>query len=225
MGSMGSRYGGVLALAAALAVGAPGCRERDGGLDAGFQQDADVVRLRHLVHYAGLIDEYHRKRGRYPLDGRSPLPIYVYVANDHQAKAPLDPPRGAHERVSFAEFVAVLEAGLGREIQERFDPQHAPTYKPIVYVYTLERGDFSFAVHLYGERPFAREISARDFEVRISNAPGSLEGAWAPERLFRSPAFQAAVRTPMEKPDFFLAREREYADWSKRARSRPDPTR
>jgi hypothetical protein len=221
---MGStRYGGVLVLAFALAVGGLGCRNREGGLDAGFQRDADVVRLRHLVHYGGLIDEYHRQRGRYPLEGRSPLPIYVYVANDHQAKAPIDPPRGPHERISFAEFVAVLEAGLGREIEERFDPQHAPTYKPIVYVYTLNHGDFSFAVHLYRAQPFARELSARDFEVRISNAPASLEGAWTPERLFRSPDFQAAVRAPMEKPAFFLEREREYAHWSKRARAHPDP--
>ena len=118
-----------------------------------------------------------------------------------QAKAPIDPPRGPHERISFAEFVAVLEAGLGREIEERFDPQHAPTYKPIVYVYTLNHGDFSFAVHLYRAQPFARELSARDFEVRISNAPASLEGAWTPERLFRSPDFQAAVKSRAREPD------------------------
>jgi hypothetical protein len=221
MGSTGFiRYGVALALAAALA-----CRELDSGLGAAFQKDADVVRLRHLVHYGGLLAEYQRKRGRYPLDGRSPLPIYVFVANDHQAKALPDPPRGPHEIVSFAEFVAVLEAGLGRRIEERFDPQHAPTYKPIVYVYTLERGDFSFAVHLHERHPFAREISDHDFELRISSAPGSRTGAWDPERLFRSSAFQAAVRTPMAKPGFFQERELEYADWSKRAHKGSDPLR
>ena len=87
-----------------------------------------------------------------------------------------------------------------------------------------EPGKLGVVVDPGGDVPRLLE-AIRDFEVRISNAPGSLQAAWAPERLFGSPAFQAAVRTPMEKPAFFLAREREYADWSKRARGRPDPGR
>lgn len=215
---MQRRYRGSLAWAALLAVAMAACRELDGGLEAGFQQDADVVRLGHLEHYAALIAEYRRERGRYPLEGRSPLPIYVYVANEHQAKAPLEPPDGPHEIVSFSEFSAVLSAGLGREIRERFDPQHAPTYKPIVYVYSLVDGEFSFAVHLYQSFPFARELSDHDFALRISSAPDARARIWLPERLFALPEFRAAAGRPLSKPGFFQEREREYEDWSRRAR-------
>ncbi|HUE70146.1 MAG TPA: hypothetical protein VMP01_04585 [Pirellulaceae bacterium] len=114
-----------------------------------FQRDADVVRLRHLEHYGTLIEEYHAKTGHLPFQGNARVPIYVHVANDQQAEYSQNGPPTPHEFISVAGFISELEAGLGRPIKERYDPQFQPVDKPNFYVYMVKDDYYFFAVHLH----------------------------------------------------------------------------
>jgi len=181
-----------------------------------FQRDADVMRLQHLQHYGSLIEEYHAKTGRYPLQGMADVPLYVHIANDQQSPFAAHGPPTPHKLVSVAEFVAELEAGLGREVSERYDPQLMPTNKPNFYVYMVSEGHYFFAVHLHQSYPFAKKISAHYNKAEISDVANARNGASLPPLLFASQAFQSALLVPMLKPGFFAEREQQYESSTKR---------
>ena len=42
-----------------------------------YQRDSDIYRMRHLVNYGELIQEFHAKTGRYPFQGLSDKTINV----------------------------------------------------------------------------------------------------------------------------------------------------
>src|SRR5207253_671 len=112
------------------------------------QRDADIVRLQHLKYYGTLIEEYKEKTSHYPLEGRSAVPIYVHVAHDRQSEFTKKGPPTKHEVIPFADLIAELESGLGRPIDEYYDPQYFPTRRPNFYIYMIHRDAFFFAVHV-----------------------------------------------------------------------------
>lgn len=114
-----------------------------------YQADADHLRLEHLLYWTGLIEEYYKKTGHYPFQDKRDLDkqiIEVRIATREQAQyftkgndkyvEPLDiNSTGRFKEVTVKDFVAELEKGLGRAIDEKYDPQRVPTYDPIWYHY------------------------------------------------------------------------------------------
>ena len=181
-----------------------------------FQTDADVVRLRHLQHYGSLIEEYRQKTGRVPLQDSADVPVYVHVANDQQMPYARQGPPIPHRLMSMAEFVSELEAGLGRTIKERYDPQFRPTSKPNFYIYMVQDRDYFFAVHLHQPFPFAKKIADKYYKAEISSVANGLSDASPPAALFDSPEFAAATNRSLAKRGFFEDRERRYEEFTKR---------
>ena len=179
-----------------------------------FQDDADVVRLKHLKYYSDLLAEYHSKKGSYPLQKKATeMPVYVFVAHDHQSAS--GKPAYKHLVVPMREWVQDLEAGLERSVDEHYDPQFAGDgYKPNLYIYMVYRDTFFFAVHLYQDYPFAKHVSEHYNKLEVSNKPNRQNQAADPETLLTSEAFLNALRVPY-KVDFFQEREAKYLHFTK----------
>lgn len=124
-----------------------------------FQNDADLLRLEHLIYWTGLIEEFEEEVGHFPLqnDLNSSTPILVRVATRHQ-QGFFDPSSFRYsveldnnhddrfQEVSVGHFVSVLERGLGRPIDEKYDIQTYPTSSPIWYFYFVTEDGYLFYV-------------------------------------------------------------------------------
>jgi len=187
-----------------------------------FQESADIIRLRHAAYYAALLAEYYERTGTYPFQNDSGPPKWVFIAHEQQLKYTRPGPSYTHDRVAFGEFVRVLEAGLGRPIEERYDPQFAPVNRPNFYTYVWANGRFYFTVHLYGQYPFASR-RADDFSgLVITNfIRVGTEGILV-DSLLRDSAFLRATKLAPRREAFFIDREEQFLHDSK---SRPIPER
>lgn len=87
-------------------VGCATGRSRD------YQSDADLVRLKHLSYWPGLVEEYHDKTYRYPLQSMvasQENPVLVKIATKQQVQQL--PSFMAHfDSASMADFVKELKS-------------------------------------------------------------------------------------------------------------------
>jgi len=85
-----------------------------------FQNDADLIRLEHLVYWTGLIEEYESRQGTYPfqneLDSSQSIGL-VNIATKQQARS-IGIVSGRYTMKTIAELVEELESVLGRAIDE-----------------------------------------------------------------------------------------------------------
>ncbi len=179
-----------------------------------FQNGADVVRLTHLKYYSDLLAEYHSKTGIYPLqDMAAEAPVYVFVANDWQRTKGTPPYK--HAVVSMRDWINELEKGLGRPVDEYYDPQYgAESSRPNLYIYMVYEDTFFFAVHLYHDYPFAKKVAEHYNKLEISNKPNAQNRVADPGRLFASEDYQSALKVPY-KAGFFREREEKYLHFTK----------
>ena len=164
-----------------------------------FQKDADVVRLRHLKYYGELLEAYHKITGKYPFQGQKDIPIYVHVANDKQIEYTKKGPPYPHTVVAFREFVKEVESALGKEINEYYDPQYAPVYKPNFYVYLIHKDMYFFAIHLHQALPFTEKIGEHHYKIEISNHPNEQNLAVSADVLLNSAEFKAELNKTISK--------------------------
>lgn len=177
-----------------------------------FQSDADVYRLQDLEHYGTLIEAYKTKTGQYPLfDQVDDLPVYAVIASPEQVDD-VQPLPFAHVNISPAQFFDELEKGLGRPIEERYDPQFEPDKKPNFYIYTVGSDRYFFAVHVSQPFSFTQDIGPGYHKVEVSNRPGNDSYASMPEALFKAPGFLSAKNKSVSKPQLFDQRRQEFAD-------------
>lgn len=114
-----------------------------------FQNDADLIRLEHLVYWTGLLEEYESQVGHFPFQNElitSEDIGLVKIASKQQLsylsrggdlyRANLDVnANGRLREKSIAELVSELESTLGRPIEGRYDIQKIPAASPIGYNY------------------------------------------------------------------------------------------
>lgn len=181
-----------------------------------FQTNADIVRLNHLVYWGELLEEYQQKMGHYPFANQSPNPIYVMIATPRQQSyfENAKPPAPATTK-PIKDFILELEKGLGREIDEYYDPQYAPDGKPNFYIYMIDKQNYNFAIHTFQSYPFARYISENYNKVEISNNPNELQNIMSFDTLLNDPIFKKSLNTPIKKIGFFNQREQENLHISK----------
>lgn len=187
-----------------------------------FQAEADVYRLKHLQYYADLIEEYRAETGQVPFEGEEDVSLFVFISHDGQLEHTGPASNNEHVLASFAEWVEVVETGLGREIDEYYEPQQGVYRKPLAYTYRVVDDAYYLSVPLYRSHGFAEQRGPDYYEVTVSNYAGPTNSAWAPEDLFRSAQFQEAIRAPVSRPGFFEEREEEYRRHTK---NRPIPVR
>lgn len=139
------------------------------GTDPSYQHDADIMRLRHLWYLGSLIEEYHHKTGRYPLEGKANVANYVYIASPTQLRGIQNKPPEKHVVTSQEIFKDVLEHGLKREVGMTFDPQLIPVNKPNFYMYMIRDDQYFLAVHLHDGEGLGNKLGPHSYKVEVSN--------------------------------------------------------
>ncbi|MHC4194437.1 MAG: ankyrin repeat domain-containing protein [Planctomycetota bacterium] len=180
-----------------------------------FQKDADVIRLRHLKYYGELLEKYHRITGKYPFQGQKGAPVYVHIANDKQIEFTKQGPSYPHTVVPFKGFVKEIELVLGKEINEYYDPQYRPDYKPNFYIYMIHHDTYFFAVHVHQPYPFARKVAEHYYKIELSNHPNPQNQAVSLDQLLNSSEFQAELNRTVSKEAFFKERKDKYLHHTK----------
>lgn len=183
-----------------------------------FQDDADVYRLRHIKYYGSLLKEYKEKIGKYPFEGLSNIPIYVFIAHDRQesyAKELGKQNKNEHKVFAFKDFVKEIEKGLGRKIEQYFDPQYEPDIKPNFYIYLIKGKEYFFSVNVSKYYPFSRKVIDNYYKVEISNKSRSKSKIMKYEDLISMKSFEVESNNTAKKEAFFLEREANYIDYIK----------
>ncbi len=133
-----------------------------------YQDDCDIVRLQHLMYYGKLIEEYKEKTGKYPFEGENQQ-VYAFIYNKKQKKYCSDTNPYKHIQITPKDFFEELEKGLGREIEQLYDPQYVPSGRPIFYIYMIDQNQYFFAIHLSKYYPFAKKVASNYYKVELSN--------------------------------------------------------
>ena len=175
----------------------------------GYQHDADIFRLRHMKYFGALIEEYYKKTGKYPLQGLSKAQHYVFIAAPHQERYVQDVP-AQFAVTGLEEFRSVLEKGLERKVEFKFDPQKVPVEAPNFYLYMINGESFFFAVHLYKARSFTNSIGKNYHKLEITNEEPNRRGLWNYEQLIDDKGFKSAINEKPNKETFFLNLEEKY---------------
>lgn len=180
------------------------------GMEEKYQHDADIYRLKHLEHFSKLISDYHQKTGKYPLQGESQYQHYVHIAAPHQQKYAQGGPPYKHDVTDIETFREVLEKGLERKVEFKFDPQKSPVGAPNFYIYMIKGDSFFFAVNLYSERSFANPVGKHYHKVEITNETPSRRGLWKWEDLLKDEDFQKAIKEEPYKKAWMDHLEEQY---------------
>ncbi len=170
----------------------------------GFQNDADIIRLEHLRYWTNRVEDYHNKTGKYPFQGESTVPIYVFVATSQQQKYITQPPPAPAIARSMKDFVKILETSLGKPINEYYDPQYAPDAKPNFYMYMIDGDTYHFAIHTHQKYLFSKRVATNYYKVEVSNEPNyGVDLILLPDNLFNTSHYMKAVNKAIQKPEFF----------------------
>ncbi len=157
-------------------------------IESQYQNDADLYRISHLIHYGELIHEYHEKSGHYPFQGQSDKQLQVSFATEEQ-KEHLSPDSDSIEKRSSEEFRTEVSTVLGREIELRFEPQRVPTSMPLYYLYVTEDDEYFFIVHLFKRYSFAANRGPGFNQVEITSSNIEHPGFWKFEELLTDQEF------------------------------------
>lgn len=201
--------GKIFAFAMAVSL-ASACSGSDSASD--FQSDADVYRLQDLEHYGTLIEAYYANTGQYPFfDQVTDRPVYAVIASPEQIDD-VQPLPFAHVNISPAQFFDEIEKGLGRPVDERYDPQFEPDKKPNFYIYNAGKDRYFFAVHVSQPFSFTQNISSGYHKIEISNRPGNDSYATTPKALFTDPEFVRGKNVKVLRPQLFDQRRLEFSN-------------
>ena len=163
------------------------------GTSSEYQHDADIVRLKHLKYWGGIIEEFKEKNGHYPLENYSPIQNYVYIASPSQQQYAKGEPPYEHTETDITRFKEVLENGLGRKIDLPFDPQLFPVNKPNFYVYITVWDRYFFSVHLHDGEGFGRKLGPYYYKAEISNVAIPERNVFAYKDLLSNEAFKDRI--------------------------------
>lgn len=180
------------------------------GLEKELQDNCDIVRLKHLKYYAELIEEYKAKTGHYPFQEKSQIQIYALIYNKQQKEFATDTNPNNHKLISPKDFFTELEKGLGRKIDQMYDPQYAPTCRPIFYMYMIQGDTYYFAVHLSKYYPFSKRVDKNYYKVEVSNKSDPSYKFYTIKELSENTNYIEAVSIPLNKEGYFLERESKH---------------
>jgi len=176
------------------------------GTSESLQHDLDIVRLNDLAQLSGYIEEYKDATGKYPMQGQTDLPHYVYVATKAQEQYAENGPPYAHKRSGVQLLVKELVSVLGDDIQIPFDLQKVPVNKPNFYIYMVKDESYYLAVHVHQNFPFSYPIADHNNKVEVTNYQGKTrKGTWLRSELMKDEAFTEAMNAEPIKPGYTQA--------------------
>lgn len=179
-----------------------------------YQVSSDIVRLRHLEYYGGILNEYFLKTGTYPYQSSSTKPVYVYIANDKQENFTKEPLPFEHTIYTHLEFINEIESVLNRDIDEYFDPQYSPDNKPNFYLYVISGKAMYFAVHVGNRYSFSKKVSNGYYKIELSNMLIPYKKFYTIQYLKNNEDFTYEKMKTIKNVDYFKEREEKYINFS-----------
>ena len=199
-----------------------------------YQYDADLVRLEHIEYWSGLIEEYKDKVGYYPLqqslaDKETAL---VRIATNDQRKYITPGSKYYNDRIdnnlngnfrefTVKEFVATLEKGLNRKIDEKYDPQKVPTNAPVWYNYFVRKGDGYLiwtVCRTCGVTPISTllmDASTATVNIASEGLVDKVTKAYLRDDMLNHPIYKEWKSRPYLKEGYFRELEKQYMSDSK----------
>ena len=181
-----------------------------------YQADVDIVRVHHFDYYAQLLAEYYEKNGKYPFQYEKEYPVYVFILTSFQENYFKDTIPYQHHTVDDKYFFEELSNGLGKNIDEKYDPQKIPADdRPNMYIYMVDGDNFYFAIHLYNENLFTKNIVKYYNKMELSNKDNSDYKLFTYETLKNNQFYLELLNRNVVKQDIFNGLEEEYKNNSK----------
>jgi hypothetical protein len=169
-----------------------------------YQSDADIIRIQHFDYYAKLLTEYYEQNGKYPFQYEKDEQVYIFILNNIQESKFKDTNPYIHYTVDDKWFFEELSNGLGREIDEKYDPQKvAADARPNYYVYMVDNDYMYFAIHLYYSNPFTKTISEYYNKMELSNTDSEEYKLYTYSTLKNSLQYNELVNRRAEKQKYF----------------------
>ena len=134
------------------------------------------------------------------------------IYNKQQKEYATDTNPNKHKLISPKDFFTELEKGLGRKIDQMYDPQYAPTCRPIFYMYMIQGDTYYFAIHLSKYYPFSKRVDKNYYKVEVSNKSDPSYKFYTIKELSESTKYIEAVSIPLNKEGYFLEREKKHKD-------------
>ncbi len=192
--------------------------------------------MHHLKYYSNLIEEYKEKTGKFPLQEKTKMinnpssltekqknqiktfPVYVEIANawqDEEAKKYNDAIPFSHYNGTDKLFFEELEDGLGKKINEYYDPQKSSFERPNFYVYVVDQdGNYYFAIHTYNNYPFGLYLEKNYHKIEVSNIATNKQSIQSNE-LFSREDYIKEAKKGLIKLKYFSNLDKEYLQDSK----------
>lgn len=180
------------------------------GVEKELQDNCDIVRLQHLKYYTEIIEEYKQKTGKYPFQTNSKNETYAFIYNKEQKKYSTDTNKEDHKLISPQDFFAELAKSLGRDVDQKYDPQYVPTTRPVFYIYMITGDTYYFAVHLSKYYPFSKKVDANYYKVEISNKSDIKNKFYTLSELINNDKYINAVNIRIKNTEYFLDREQKH---------------
>lgn len=200
-----------------------------------FRDDADSVRLEHLVYWSGLIEEYHAKTGHYPMQDwiqpgedirlvrilTAAQRDYVTKISDQYIAAADTNPEGLLPEAGMKDFIGTLEGELKRPIEEKYDIQQVPTVSPIGYYYFATRDGYVLWTTCIrcGVTPVSTLLMDGHTPTVNITSPEMVDKvtkAKTRDDMLADPVFRKLASIPYFKEGFVRALERKHVHDSKR---------
>ena len=181
-----------------------------------YQADADIVRIHHFDYYAQLLTEYYEKNGKYPFQNEKEYPIYVFILTSFQENYFEDANPYQHYTVNDTHFFEELSNGIGRIIDEKYDPQKVPAdARPNMYIYMVDGDNFYFAIHLYNSNPFTKNIDKYYNKMELSNEDNGNNKIYTYETLKNDERYIKLLKQNAVNQAFFDRLDEQYQNDSK----------
>jgi hypothetical protein len=185
-------------------------------LEEQYQADADIIRIHHFDYYAKLLSEYYEKNGKYPFQYEKEEQVYIYILNNIQEEKFKDTNPYIYYRVNDKIFFEELSKGLEIEIDEKYDPQKAVSdRRPNYYIYMVDGDNFYFAIHLYNNNYFTKNVDKYYNKMELSNIDSKQYTLFTYETLKNDPKYIELANRKVEKQDFFDGLDNKYKNDSK----------
>ena len=194
-----------------------------------YQMDADVNRLEHLLYWTKLIEEYKEATGHYPfqndIEGEQPGLVRIatkeqrdyFMQKSNKYRPDLD--NNGNKR--FKEFSVKglrinIEQGLGRKIEERYDPQRVPVKAPVWYNYFVTKDGYLLwtVCNTCGVTKISTLLmdgSTPTVNIVSEGMKGKVTKALTREEMINHPIFKNWQKRGYLKEDYFRQLEQQNA--------------
>ena len=176
-----------------------------------YQQDVDIVRMKHFDYYSNLLNRYFEKTHKYPFQDKavqSGAPVYVFIMNDTQRSRFRDTNPNAHTEEKQENLFKEIETKLGIKIVPKYDPQNftGSDHRPVMYIYMVTKDEVFFAVHVYDPNKFTKKVANHYYKIELSNEDDNKYKFYTYKTLQADPDYQRLITQEPTKKEYFNKR-------------------